>query len=318
MRFLFVLDPLEKLDLKWDTSLTILRELNRRGHKTFAADAPDFRIEGKNVWVRANEAATKFVKTSHRYIYSAAKVYNAGEFHLIFIRKNPPFDGAYLNLTYVLDLAARRVPVINDPQGIRDTNEKLSILQFPRWIPETLVAGSPQQILEFQRKIGSALVIKPLDEKGGKGVFLLKPKERAGRLKLEKATGEGKKFVLAQRFLKNTFAPGEKRILILNGKFAAVYEKRPPGDDFRANLGLSGSTFHSASLTKREEKLVRDVGPFLLKRKIYFAGIDVLNERLIEINVTSPAGITEIMFLQPETRLVEKVAGFLENCAARE
>lgn len=318
MRFLFVLDPLEKLNLKWDTSLAVLRELTSRGHQCFAADAPDFWAEGKKVWVRAAEVVPKFVGNSYRYFLSASKVDPVTQFKSIFIRKDPPFDLSYLNLTYVLELAARQIPVINHPRGIRDTNEKLSVLEFPHWTPETLVASRPAQILEFQKKIKGDLVVKPLDQKGGEGVFLLKQKESKKQFKLDKATQKGKKPLIAQRFLCNTFSPGEKRILLLDGKFAGAYEKRPPPGDFRANLSLAGATFHSTTLTKLERKLALEVGTVLRRKGLYFAGLDVLNEKLIEINVTSPAGVAEIMSLQPKTRLVEKVADFLESCGVRQ
>ena len=324
MRFLFVLDPLKKLDLKWDTSLTILRELNGRGHKTFAADWRDFWVEGKNVFVRAGELHPKTTpgnpeseKIHYRYIISPARRYEVNQFDLIFLRKNPPFYPSYLHLTYVLELASKQIPVINHPRGIRETNEKFSILEFPRWIPETLVSSNPAQIILFQKEIKDALVIKPLDKKGGEGVFLLHKNEPANWLKLQKAMQKGKKFLIAQRFLPNTGSPGEKRILILDGKFAGAYEKRSAPGDFRANLALPGSTFHPASLTKREKKLTSEVGAFLLKRGLYFAGLDVLNEKLIEINVTSPAGICEVMSLRPKARLVQKVADFLESRAAQ-
>lgn len=324
MQFLFVLDPIEKLDLKWDTSLTVLRELHKRGHKNWAADVRDFWAEGKNVFVRARNLIPEPIRgdsntngTPYRYLFSSARMSHLDKFKLVFIRKDPPFDSSYLYLTYMLDRVAERIPVINHPQGIRDTNEKLSILQFSRWIPETLVASSPEPILKFQQKIQDDLVIKPLDEKGGKGVFLLRGKETGKRLKLEMATEKGKKFILAQRFLHSALSPGEKRIFILNGKFAGAYEKRPAPGDFRANLSLVGSTFQSTSLTRRENQLASEVGGLLLKKQIYFAGLDVLNEKLIEINVTSPAGITEIMALQPESRLVQKVADFLETCVRR-
>lgn len=245
-----------------------------------------------------------------RFIQEPAKTLSIESFQLIVIRKEPPVDPLYIRMTKLL--GKTDVPCINDPRGIRETNEKLSILHFPKWIPKTIVTQSPEAILRFQRKLQKPVVVKPLDQKGGRGVFLLKDASPRSLYRAKRATKENTETVMAQEFIKG--ARGEKRIVLLHGEVFCFYEKRARGKEFRANLSL-GATFHSVPLTAHEKLICRDLKPFLLKRGLEFVGIDVLNGKLIEINVTSPAGVTEAIFLEPRRKLVEAWADFLEGFA---
>lgn len=313
MRFLCVMDPLEKLDPEWDNSLAVLEELARRGHETWAVDVPDLWEVKNSVW----GACTRFrwKKPSKTGSFptpsQSPRNFQLNQFDLILIRKEPPFNEAYLHLTYLLEKTASEVPVINHPRGIRNTNEKLGILNFPHWIPETMVSASPERILDFQNKLGVPVIVKPLDQKGGRGVFLLPKERRAGLKKLVRATLHGKKTLMAQRFI-DAEKKVEKRIILLNGKLLTLYEKKPRPREFRANLGLGG-TFHPAEASTQEKKLIRDLRPYLLQEGLSFVGIDVLNDKLIEINVTCPAGVTEAKFLYPALGLLEAWASFLED-----
>jgi glutathione synthase len=314
MRILFVMDPLEHLDPPNDTSLFLLRELFQRGHETWVADSPDLWSDGRIIFA---DARNVLPKPNHAYECSASSLRSPlTAFDLVLIRKEPPFDANYLYLTYLLEQASDRVPMVNHPRGIRNANEKLAILHFPSWIPETLVTSSAEKILQFQRRLKDDLVLKPLDEKGGKGTVLTRYKDRTAKTIMERSTCRGKKVILAQRMLRGKGIHGEKRIVLLNGQILTAFEKRPPKGDFRANLSLGG-TCHPAHLTPQEHKLVRQMRSYLLKEGLLFVGLDVLANRLIEVNVTCPAGLTDAKMLYPQLALAETWADSLEDLAAR-
>lgn len=321
MRVLFVMDPVERLDKVWDTSLCLLREFAHRGHQNWTCDATDLWAESNRLFARARKVIpvfhsqkVDFLKVAWTYRLPAPQKCRVENFDLVLIRKDPPFDDTYLYLTYLLELIAETVPVVNHPRGIRNANEKLSTLLFPKWIPESLVSNSPDRILEFQKKLGTDLVVKPLDEKGGKGVFRLRRGSARNGSHLRRVAGPEKKFLIASRYLAGGKNGSDKRILILEGKFLSAFERRPRPGEFRSNLSLGG-TFHPTKLTLKEKRLIADLKPFLLRESLQFAGIDVRDEKLIEINVTSPAGIWEAEVLYPRLRPAAKWAQALEHFA---
>ncbi|HXV27990.1 MAG TPA: glutathione synthase, partial [bacterium] len=237
------------------------------------------------------------------------------QFDLVLIRKEPPFDATYLYLTQILETTADQVPMVNHPRGIRNANEKLAILNFSSWIPETLVTNSAEKIIDFQKRIQDDLVIKPLNLMAGKNIIRLKFKSRTAARTVRKATRNSREFVMAQRFLKGRGKTADKRILILDGDVLTAFEKCAPKGDFRSNLSL-GATARSTKLTAKEMKLVKELKPYLLREGLRFVGIDVLCERLIEINVTCPSGLVEARDLYPQRGLAAAWAGSLEKFAS--
>ncbi len=306
MRILHILDPLHELDSKWDSSLALVKVMAGRGHVNDVADTPDISAKKNTVYARS---ARLFFRKPAFFFTGNPRQKPLNSYDLVVIRKEPPFDLNYIYMTILLERANSSVVFSNHPSGLRDTNEKLSILNFPDWIPPTLVSRSWEAILRFQKKIKSDIVIKPLDQKGGKGVFLLKRSYAARRI-LEKATGHGKNMIMAQKFLLS--AQGDKRILLLDGKFLTAYEKHPRAGDFRSNLSLGG-TPHPTRITPTEEKMIRDLRPYLRSRQLHFVGLDVMKEKLIEINVTCPAGMVEAEHLYPNSTFAEQWAVFLER-----
>jgi len=295
------MDPLRDLDLPWDTSLCLLRELVRRGHATYL-------FTPSSLLSISNRLKGRGCPTSplgnHRYRQGPEKNFNLSDFDGVFIRKDPPFDPSYLALTYLLDSVARETCVINHPRGIRNANEKLFGLRFEKWSPPTLVTSSIDEIFAFQKKIRSDLVVKPLYEKGGKGVFLL-PAKSAGHL-LQRVTLREKAPVVVQKFIPLPLGKGDKRILLWKGDILGGFERIPGAGEFRSNLSLGGRFVH-CQITEREKRLVRELRPHLLKEGLLFVGIDVRGEFLIEVNVTSPAGLVELdqLYGGATTKMVE-------------
>ncbi len=312
MNILVILDPLNRLNHEWDNSLAVSAELKRRGHTLWTADVPDLHLKGKHLKIQARKLEIEFPKKSRpQYRSGVTRVWDASELDLILIRKEPPVNRAYIEMTRKLELVSKKIPVINQPSGIRTQNEKLSILNFPKWIPPNLVSSKRTEILKFLNT-HKEIVVKPLDEKGGKGVFTMRP---GGNLLQLRRLLRKNKPVMAQKRLFLTEGSGEKRIVLLNGKLLCAYEKRPVGKEWRGNLDL-GATFHRCRLTSQEKQMLRALKPFLLRHGLYFAGLDTINGKLIEINVTCPAGATESQFLNPRSKPVSVWADFLERSAS--
>ena len=337
IKIAFLLDPMEKIHLEWDSSMSLMMEAERRGHRVFYVEPRELFYRDKTIFARARE-----VSTSRE---NGFRILNETTLDLktcdaVFNRKDPPFDMAYYSLTLLLDLLAPHTLVVNSPAGLRKANEKLYILEFPEWIPPTLVSNNPEQILAFGRAHKTDLILKPLDQKGGEGIKLLplnsaqkgvilrrQPKDlRAQILRfaqndkggfniLKPMTHSGTRWIVAQKFLKKNLTHGDKRILLLNGNAIGQFSRIPKAGEYRSNLSLGGKAVR-AVLTSKERKLVKALRPKLLRDGLYFVGLDVVDERLIEINVTSPAGFPEINELEgkrPEVLVVD----FLQKLALR-
>ncbi len=289
-RFAFVMDPLEKLDLPWDTSLCLLRKLHGRGHETYLFLPSSLALESGHVTGRGRPISPA---GENRYRQGPSQRLDLAAFQVVLIRKDPPFDANYLALTYLLEPLAEETFVVNHPRGIRNANEKLFGLTLPRGSPATLVSSDPEEILEFQKRLRSDLVLKPLYEKGGKGIRLL-PRKGRGRLEILNRATKGKKEVwVAQQFIKVPKGTGDKRILLWKGNILGAFLRIPRRGEFRTNLTL-GARFAPCRITTEERRLVRDLKSPLLKQGLDWVGIDVRGGKLIETNVTSPAGLVEL------------------------
>ncbi|MBI4394705.1 MAG: hypothetical protein HY583_00760 [Candidatus Omnitrophica bacterium] len=318
---------MEKILLKWDTSIAIMIEAQNRGHQIFYIEPDDIFLRNNRVWGNIRE-----VNASRAFGFRTLgrKLVNLNRLDTIFNRKDPPFNLSYLYLTQMLELLEPDVFVINSPAGVRKANEKLYILEFPNWIPPTMITNNPVEIERFRKKLKCDVVIKRLDQKGGKGIRLVAWKRKrsfplyGGRLgwglspHLSPPPQGGRKvlpyWVMVQKYLHQNTKHGDKRILVLNGEIIGQFARIPKPGEFRSNLSLGGKHVRT-TLTKRDLQLVKYLKPKLIRDGLYFVGLDVIDGKLIEINVTSPAGITEINELEgthPEVQVVN----FLEAKAA--
>lgn len=304
-----MLYPTQNVKANEDSSFWIMRELQRRGHEVSYFESEDL------LWLEGSpKAYTRPARLSLRkgFIPSplSKKPSDLAGLDCIFIRKEPPFDNAYLYALQLLESINNKVFVLNDPSGIAISNEKLFSLRFKKYAPETLVTESPLRARAFVDAARFEVVVKPLNEKGGKGIFTTARGDRNLASLLNTATHAGYEKVMIQRFI-SADKYGDKRIVLLNGEPLGAFLRRPPRHDFRANLS-TGGTMHKAALTVHDKKLVHDLAPLLLKHGLYFTGIDVIGDYLTEVNVTSPAGIPELNFLN-KTRTEAKVADFIEK-----
>ncbi len=290
MRFLFVMDPAETMTADKDTTFAFIRGAMARGHECLHCLPRELSNEGREVFARARKVTVSESKP-HVTLGSDERV-ELSQLDAVFIRKDPPFDAQYLYLTLQLDLVKERVLVMNDPRGIRDANEKLFALQFLEFMPRTLVSADPAEIRAFVNTVGGTAVLKPLDGAGGSGVVMLTEGDRNLRSMVDIMTREGKQLAMVQQY-QPAIRQGDKRVLLLDGEPLGAILRVPREDDVRANIHAGGQVV-ATDLTPRERELVQAVAPKLRAHGLWFVGLDLIGEKLIEVNVTSPTGIQEL------------------------
>jgi glutathione synthase len=289
---LFVVDPLGELKESKDSSIAMMREISKRGHRVWACEIGDLSWRDGVV----NAVATRLdvaQQGAQWFTRHEAAQRPLESFDVVLMRKDPPFDLEYLVATYLLEAAVRRgARVFNDPRALRDHNEKLAIAEFAHYAPPTLVTRDPEAIREFHRE-HREIVVKPLDGMGGRGVFRLAPQDPNLGVILETVTQGGRRTVMAQRFIPEISA-GDKRILLVAGRpvpYALARVPRP--GESRGNLAAGGIP-HAQPLTERDRTIAAALGPALADRGLLLVGLDVIGDYLTEINVTSPTCFVEI------------------------
>lgn len=289
MAYLFIIDSIESLNQSKDSSLFLIKECLRRNIETYFCEIDQFSINKGILNVQSN----KLISLNEAINYENSPPLKVNFFKKIFIRKDPPFDDEYLNLTYFLDIAVEMgVDVINNPSSIRKHNEKLSILNFKEIISPTIVTSKSHDVIDFLNE-HKKVVLKPINSMGGNGIFVIAKNDQNLKSILETVTAKDKKVIMAQKYIPD-ITKGDKRIIIIKGNPLPYGLIRIPGnDDFRANLAKGGQGV-SKKLTSQDMKIVDFIRPFLIENKLDFVGIDVIGNYLTEINVTSPTCLVEI------------------------
>ena len=283
MAYLFIIDPIESLNKIKDSSLLLMKECLRRNIEVHFSEINQFSIYEGNV----NIHSQKILSLEKGIKYQDTELNLSSFFKKIFIRKDPPFDDDYLNLTYLLDHAVKEgTDVINNPSSIRNHNEKLSILNFQEIIPPTIVTSTASDVVNFL-KIHKKIVLKPINGMAGNGIFVIDELDKNINSILETSTVNDTKVMMAQKYIPD-ITEGDKRIIIIKGEpLPFCLARIPDGKDFRANLA-KGGTGIAKKLTADDIKIVNVIKKYLVKSKLDFVGIDVIGKYLTEINVTSP------------------------------
>ncbi|MGH7565947.1 MAG: glutathione synthase [Gemmatimonadota bacterium] len=312
MEILFVMDPLEVLILETETSLLLIGEAGRRGHRCAVAHLGDLYLVGRTGRARARSIVVDEDSRPHARLGSDEDR-SLDSFDVVMMRKDPPVDLDYLNALLILEPAAEKVPVINDPTGLRQSNEKLLPLEVPGAAAPSVVTADPRVVAEFVRE-HEDVVVKPLNEFSGRGIARYSTRdsdldaESVGGL----ATHEGK-HVLVQRFLPEV-ENGDKRVLVVAGEPVGWVNRLPRAGSFRANIH-QGARVEATSLTDRERELIEAFGPLLASRGLELAGFDFIGGYVTEINVTSPSAVRQINQVMGE-RLERGMMDWLESRAA--
>ncbi len=298
LKLAFILDPLDALKAWKDSSVAMMRAAENQGHAVFAIDAATL------VWRRpeADEAGGVFGEAvqlalrpdDHDWFRElGCDIRPLTDFDAVIMRKDPPFDFEYLTATWLLERAeADGVRVFNRPRALRDHSEKLALMEFAEWVPPTLVSRDMPQVQHFideQRDV----ILKPLDGMGGSQIFRVHRNDPNRNVIVETLTDEGRRTVMAQRYLPE-IVNGDKRILLIAGEVVPYCLARiPKAGETRGNLAVGG-TGVTQELTPRDREIAETLAPILFARGLLLVGIDVIGNHLTEINVTSPTCMVEI------------------------
>ena len=312
-RFAFVMDPLERILPDKDTTFVFMLESLTRGHEVYYIGVDDLFARESTSYARAQRAEVmRSGPTTHtHYRLFEEHVAPLSWFDAVFMRKDPPFDLSYFFATHLLDFVdPARTFVLNRPRGLREANEKLYASRFPTVIPSSLVASDMARLKSFMQELGGEMIIKPLDGAGGAGVFYLQRSDRNLNSILEVATDNGRRLIMAQRYIPE-IRQGDKRLLLLDGEPLGAVSRVPSDDDHRGNIHVGGSCF-KAEVTARDREICKTVTPQLRADGLYFTGLDIIGDWLTEVNVTSPTGVQEINALDG-VRLEANVIDFVED-----
>lgn len=286
------MDPIGSINIEKDSTFEMLWQAQNLGWELHYFEMADLSIEDGTALGESRRLKV-FQNTLDWHELQEANRIELGQLDAILMRKDPPFDMEFVYATYILELAKQQgALVVNDPQALRDCNEKAYCAWFPEFCPKTLISRREDQIRFFLNK-HKDIILKPLDGMGGASVFRVGTDSPNIGVIIETLTAHGQRFAMAQEFVPQINA-GDKRILIVGGKPVPYVLARIPAEgETRGNLA-AGARGVAQPLSESNRTLAEAIGPELVKRGILFAGLDVIGDRLTEINVTSPTCIKEI------------------------
>ena len=288
------MDPLNKLHHESDSSLILAKEAQNRGHKIFIYEPKDLTLRDNQLF--ANASSLKIEK-KNKYTFKKGKccIINLSSINVLLIRQDPPFNINYITATYLLEHLSPKTLIINNPKSIRNAPEKLHVTHFKNLTPPTLISQDEIEIKKFIKKHKN-LIVKPLYEKGGKGIFKITLSEKNLDKKIKNTLKKEKLPIVIQKYIPQV-RQGDKRIILLDGNPVGIMKRIPTKNEIRANLSRGGRAEKTAFSTK-DKFICKKLKPWLKKEGIFFSGIDIIGNYLTEINVTSPTGIVEINNLE--------------------
>ena len=287
-----VMDPIESITPRKDSSLAMLLEAESRGAEIHYMLQSDLRLVAGDAFARTRLLHVQDDLEDWFEIGSEQNI-NLGELDVILMRKDPPFDMEYIYTSYILERAEQAGSlIVNQPQALRDMNEKAYTAWFADCAPLTLITRSMAEMRTFLEE-HERIVVKPLDGMGGKSVFVVSRDDNNANVIFETLTDNGRFFAMVQVYIPE-ISEGDKRILLIDGEpIPHSLARIPPADDNRGNL-VVGAVGKGRDLSERDLWICSKVGPVMKDRGVVFAGIDVIGDYLTEINVTSPTGIREL------------------------
>ena len=290
LKVAFQMDPIERIDIRGDSTFALLLEAQERGHDVFYY-TPDKLSLRDGKLIAEGHSLTVEDRPGDHYRLAYARAVDLAEFDVVHLRQDPPFDMAYITTTHLLERIQSKTVVVNDPASVRNAPEKVFVLDFLDLMPPTLITRDPDAIRAFREEYKD-IVIKPLYGNGGAAVFRIAPGDTNLNSLIELLGMTFREPIMVQRYIPQV-REGDKRIILVDGEVAGAINRVPAPDETRSNLHVGG-TAQAVTLTKRDKEICARLGPELKARGLIFAGIDVIGDYLTEINVTSPTGIRQV------------------------
>ena len=290
----FLMDPLETLDLKGDTTFALALEAQKRKHKISFFEPKDLILKSNNVYADTCKLELFSKNNLSEFKYHQRTISSLKEFDVVMMRQDPPFDMAYITATHILEKLPNSTLVVNNPFEVRNSPEKIFVTNFSHLMPKTIITRNLKVIEDFRNEFND-IIVKPLYGNGGQGVFHILPEDENLNSILEMFFNQSNEPLIIQEYLKDV-RNGDKRIILLNGNPVGAINRIPKKGESRSNMHVGGKP-ERTELTKRDKFICDEISDSLKKKGLYFVGIDLIGDYITEINVTSPTGIREIRAL---------------------
>ena len=285
------MDPLEKLNLKGDTTFILGLEAIKRGFEVFFYSPSNLIYKNNLVYANTKILNLDLKNDKEIFHYGEEKILSLSSFDVVLMRQDPPFDMSYITATHLLEKVVSQTLVLNNPFHVRNAPEKIFVTEFSKYMPDTLITRDINEIIKFKKK-NKNIIIKPLYGNGGEGVFYIKENDSNFNVIVENFRKSNKEQFIVQSYIPEV-KKGDKRIILIDGEIVGAINRIPAKNENRSNMHVGGKPIKT-SLNKNDKLICKAIAPHLKAKGLFFVGIDVIGKYLTEINVTSPTGIREI------------------------
>ena len=290
MKFAFLMNPLETVNARKDTTYYLMLAAWERGNEVFYFNQDSMQATNHEV-TACVEKLEVHASVDRPFTVIDKLTMNLSNMDVIAVRTDPPFDRSYLYSTLLLDLVGSDTRIVNRPSGIRNWNEKLAAMLYPDFAPATLISRSTQDILAFINQ-HERVTLKPVDGHGGKGIVFLDQFDSSNEAAVCRLSRDQQHWIIAQQYLPDALR-GDKRVLLVDGEpIGAVLRVHAEGQELN-NLDQGGKAI-ACELNSRDYEICDGLKSGLIEQGIFFCGIDVIGGKLIEVNVTSPTCLQEL------------------------
>jgi len=306
----FQMDPMESVDINGDTTFALAEEAQARGWTMWEYGPEHLTYDRDRILARARPMTVQRDPNQPAIFGERELIDLAEDVDVVWMRQDPPFDMSYITATHILERLEGKTLVVNDPKWVRDCPEKILPLDYPELMPATLISRDRQAIDAFRAEYKD-IILKPLYGNGGAGIFRVKENDPNYSSIFEMFMESSREPIIAQAFLPDV-SKGDKRILIIDGEPVGAINRIPQKGETRSNMHVGGKAVKT-ELTEDDLRICRAIGPMLKARGQILVGIDVIGDKMTEINITSPTGVQELKRFSG----IDAVAGCWDAIAKR-